>query len=159
MPEPKYAFGAKVRSVQHIDRVGTIKEVAPNPLFPGFLYGVNHGSFIERYPEDAIEPADAPLVWRDDNRSQELPTVNYLVIHSDDRIEGDDTFTLYVSHVNSFPRGKGFRPIVKSVGSIHSGPFFMGQSADVHIKATIEGFRMLAEAQKRLEEEMEKLKP
>jgi hypothetical protein len=103
-----------------------------------------------------------PHPWRDDKEwskngsGPSQPTASFLVIHATDKIVKEDVFTLFVDHVNTF-HGKGFRPRVKSVGSLVTGDVYYGVGVDAYSRAAAKGRELLQEKVRELAEEMERV--
>jgi hypothetical protein len=83
-------------------------------------------------------------IWRDDGRSQEeQPTLDYVVLCSEDRVATIGLFTLILEHVRT-AQGKGFMSSVRfHYGNINNGSVHLGVDELDHLAAAKEGMSML----------------
>jgi hypothetical protein len=85
-------------------------------------------------------------IWRNDLNPSGIPTVESVLIHAEDSIDEQGDYRLIVSHIDSFPNGKGFMARVSSKfpgSGGETGHVHRGTGQDAYEAAKREGERML----------------
>lgn len=96
------------------------------------------------------------LKWRNDRKSHDNPTMDFVVIQAEDLIDSKRNFNLIVCHIQTL-RGRGFMASVRSLGGMHNDGVCYGTDETAYQAAVARGRKILDAEAQRLNQENDKL--
>lgn len=151
-----YHLKQRIQSASKPERKGHIHAILPpEGIRKHVLYRVvyDRSSIQETHQETGIDPEGTPTVWRDDTKSQAVPSVLIMIEHARDVFETESIYTVCVRHVNTF-HGRGFMAALEIDGRhACNGQLFLGVSKLCHERSLADGREVLQREIKELEDD------